>query len=119
MVDSSDYQSKCRYCGAKPFVPGPQHSNTCKRWKGTLDKAGPDANRYTCTHCDVKPFVAGPHHKRDCPRHETDYSRGSLWGLHDRTLPLSDGDKRRDKVAMDRISYQNERMINDFKKNPS
>lgn len=83
MVDSDDYDHRCKHCKAKPFVPGPQHANTCERWRPTPARDSEEANRYSCKHCGVKPFVAGSHHKAECPRYESEigsYSPSCLPG---------------------------------------
>jgi hypothetical protein len=70
IMDADDYSHKCKFCGAKPFSPGPQHEADCERWKAKLDLDSSAAHEYQCRHCEVKPFVQGPHHAKDCPRFE-------------------------------------------------
>lgn len=73
-MKSDDYESKCKYCGAKPFPPGPQHDTSCQRWRVSLDLDSKEAYEYKCKHCGVKPFVEGSHHKSDCPRYKSSLS---------------------------------------------
>lgn len=81
-VSSSDYNSECKNCGAKPFSEGPHHGSSCSRNQDKLALSTDLAHRYSCTHCGAQPFVAGAHHQRDCPRRIKKHIERSVTGGH-------------------------------------
>ena len=101
-MDASDYDHQCKYCKAKPFVPGPHHANTCRRYQATVDLRSEEANSYKCKHCGVSPFVAGPHHQTDCPRREGSVFR-QRHGLSSSDLALTKDDFRRLEIESARL----------------
>ncbi len=67
---SDSYDTECKYCGVKPFPPGPHHSPSCPRYERYIRTNSPEARKYPCKHCGAIPFLSGPHHERDCPRYK-------------------------------------------------